>query len=571
MHFLENYVVFLSGFITVLIPLSFTVFIFAYKEQKEIAYSSIKKTKKVPLWGFFISLLLLVMLMIKYVPQDSDTNLTNFSITSISVVSFIWLSITAWLYNILLISINPIKEFTKNIEEIDSNVTELNMMLQDTHRISKNGYKFSKDIQKRIQKLTISGEICFQILITKEKFKMNNDFSRSLERINISLIKPIVEINKDEELFNKVTPYSGYRYFQLYVLIIKNLNLLLEVSIINKKDSDANLLIEAIKSIRPFSYSEDKELSRNWFIYKGIYDKVPEEYNSKDLEAHFKNFFNQYFNLFYQTITILSNNKDNRVIDLLDNLIIQEYDSRKLFSINDFLTLITALFMKSIESNNLKMLTDITNTYLKYSEKYIASKNENEPVINNKRIKDNLKNIRVKTNKKRYFEMGEEIETKIIRSIFFGVIKSIELGHYNCAGFLIKILVQNFNEKKVDEITKEIYKDIKNTKPNLDLSRKLTEILHVNLSFSPASYEYCFLKSSLLLWVQQEFACQQGIVPSKEYQSIDINACFESSESNKYKNYLIKKIRGLNSSYGLISLQPEYFESIVQKLETDIS
>ncbi|OAK45032.1 hypothetical protein [Bacillus wiedmannii] len=563
MNILENYILFLNAIIKTVIPLSFTIFIFAYREQKDIAYSLLKRKNSFSMIGFISSLALLVIAMIIFVPASGTSiSLPKYYVFLICIISIVWIYFSIKIYNIILRSINALKEFKYNLSVINKGMTRVFEIINNDANLKKNEYKSSKKIQKELKRITIAAEINFQILIAKDKFKLSTDFTNSLKLINKTLIEPVIKINNNTDSFNKITPYSGTSYFHLYVLILKNLNHLLEITTKNGQDFEVNMITETFCSIKPFAFSTNTELARNWLIYRHLSQNSLYEHTS--LVSLFKGFFDEYFFSVYRLTVSFYEQNDNRFINILGNLIKQEFDNKRFFSENDFLSLTTAIFIRTIEANNLKTLTDITNTYLKYLQEARISTSSNNIKVHNKGIAFK------RFNQKRIISF-DHLEPKILKIIFLGIIKSIELGHYNCAGFLIKALVKNFNQEKLNRITKYLFTDIKNMQPDLELSKKLTKILPLGLTFSPASYEYCFLKTILLLRLQQEFVTKEKkIISIPPNKLMDLSYFFQDHQIN-YLNYLLDKVNNLHSTYGLLALQSDFVENIKTTLEKEIS
>ncbi|MFS1518512.1 hypothetical protein V1503_18925 [Bacillus sp. SCS-151] len=554
--FLEKYVYFLNNIIKIIVPLSFTIYFFGHREQKDIAYSLLKRKSTVNVVGFLISSALMVILIIYLIPNSTDIaekpeTLSKFGIIITTIISLAWIYFSFTTYYMILRSINVLGEFGRNISLVNDKLDEYNNLQFNKNGI-KDNYLFAKKVQKEFRQIIISVEICFQILISKDKFKLNNDYTESLDSINKTLIRGITEINKDEEKFSNLVPYSGETYLKLYIITLTYMNTMLEVSLKNNRHKEVNLILDYATLVKPFGFYINHDLRRDWLIYKELSGKS----SFSNIENLYKEFFNEYFSFIFQLITSLSQQNDTRIVKILDNLIIQEYDNSKFFSENDFLSLTTALLLDSIESNNLKTVTDVTNTLLKYLQKEIPI--EEHIKINNMKIKIN------KFNKKQG-KNSKELEWKVLNNIFLSMVKAIELGHYSIIGFLVKILVKNFDQKTVCTLIKDLFDNIENTKPDLKISKRMPLYIPLNLSFSPSSYEYCFLKSVVLIYLQQCFAAKiKQIMDLNDEEILELNHFFNSKNENRqYFEYIISKIRGLNKTYGLLALEESYLDEVL--------
>ncbi|MEC5303764.1 hypothetical protein [Bacillus thuringiensis] len=539
-----NFINFMNGIIKTLIPLSFTIFIFAYREQKEVAYSLFKRKKALPIKLFLGITLLLVIFNMFLIPDATATGkLSDFVIVCLAIISFAWIVIAYFAYKSILRNINVISEFEYNINQIKKGFENIEKEFDSKEDWTKNNHAFVAKLQKELKEINIASEICFQILTAKDKYKLSNDFTHSYKSIDEVLIKKIIDINLNEEKFSKIVPFSGTLYFDLYISTLKCMNDLLGITFKGGKDTEINSIIDNLGKIQPLSFVLHKDLKREWKVYR----QKKRYSNHKDLESLFKDFYDEYYCIICQVILTLYQNNDNRTSRIFRSLILRESE-RQNTNKNDFLTLITSLFIKALHQNNIKLLTDVTNTFLDLLNEFKSPKNPTSMSI----IGNRIKMKRFERNLKKHYDVQE----KISRVMFLGIVKSIELGHYQCAGFLIKNFVKNFNYNDITYLIEETYRNIENKHPNLGLSKNLTELLSTKITFSATSYKYCFLKATLLVSIQQYYTCaikKVRVEPNKlAFISLDY---FFKDEDYEYLSYLKSKIKGLNSLYGLLALE----------------
>ncbi|WP_349407950.1 hypothetical protein [Pseudalkalibacillus sp. SCS-8] len=575
--FVEGFINIINGIYKVVIPLSFTIFIFAYREQREVAYSLLKRKKKWQTVSFIVSSILLLIAMQFYsyhlqlsseqVPTQTPgstkenaknvTNLDTLALLTIMLISLWWIISSVTSYRSILKNINIIDEFRTNTSLINKAFKKIDkiMVIKEKNE----AYK-AKEIQKQLDNIIVATEINFQILITKEKYKLTNNFSSSLRTINSTLFNKLVEYNKDEEIFSKIVPLSGTKYFDLYILILKNLSNLLEVSLETGREKEVQLINDTFCDIKPFLFQVRKEDYAEWIVYKRNDDRY------QNLEFMLKEFFNHYYFIMYKILLNLYKKNDSRTTYIFERLIAHEFDNRRFISENDFLTLTSALFYNSIETRNLKVLTDITNNYFKFFIKSLEQENLRKP--ENKIPKTKFsKRISVKKITNQKIHKSEDIQRKIVKIMIFGIIKSIELGHYNCAGFLIKVIIKNFDQKLLNYEITDIFKNRKNTTPDLTLSKEITSHLSINLSFSPASYKYCLQKTVLLLALQQRFVSESmKIININKQNYINLDKFF-GNEDKSYLEYLIEKVKGLQGLYGLLCLKDDNIDNLISELD----
>ena len=538
-----NFIYFMNSIIKTLIPLSFTIFIFAYREQKEVAYSLFKRKKSLPIQAFlYITFLLVISNVFLLTDQKSDGKLPDWIVVYLTTVSVLWIMSAYASYKNILRNINVSKEFQFNTSKIKKGFKNIENAFDTKKEESKKNHKFAGKIKKDLNEISIASEICFQILTAKDKYKLSNDFTNSFKIIDKVLIEKIIDINQKEEKFSAIVTFSGTQYFDLYVSTLKYMNDLLRIAFKGGKDTEINRIIDRFGEIQPISFDIYEDFNQEWKVHR----EKKGYSNHNDLESIFKDFYDEYYCIISQVILTLYENNDNRTARVFQSLIARE-EERKNKNKNDVLTLITSLFIKAIHKNNIKLLTDLTNAFLDLLSKFESPKQNDTWVKGNKIFK-----VRVKPNLKQY----QDIQVKISRVMFLGIVKSIELGHYQCAGFLIKNFVKNFEYKDSTYLIEELYRKIDNKNPNLELSKKLTELLSTKITFSETSYRYCFLKATLLVSIQQYYTCsiKKIRVEKNKHAFIDLDYFFRG-ENFEYLSYLKSKIEGLNSLYGMLALE----------------
>ena len=168
-----------------------------------------------------------------------------------------------------------------------------------------------------------------------------------------------------------------------------------------------------------------------------------------------------------------------------------------------------------------------------------------------------IRKIKGKFERAQKEDSNNEIKIKILRVFLFGIIKSVELGNYSCAGFLVKNINEYFCIDDIKSCSDAIWRNKENTTPKLGLSENLTKNLSVIFQFSEVSYEYCFQKSMLLIYFQNLYLIN---IEKKENNTVFNIRDFIESDEDYY--YLFDKLVGLNGLYGMISLKEENIKSI---------
>lgn len=538
---------FINGFTASLITLSFAIFFFAYRERKDVAYSLFKKSASTKIISpIFIWSTVFLFIKAVFFPHAKNLNLDALSVISF-FINLIWLSSAVYAYWKIISLININKTFDKSLNEVNKNLNKINNYKENylqEHTISPN---LAKKTQKAVTEINVNLEIAFQILLSKKKFNLSNDFSNSLKQLDQKAISHISKINNDEKYFSFIVPYSGDSYKELLSITLKGISDLLEVSCNNENQEDINLLVESFVNTKPLIFNLDKETDYFWRV------TTKSEFS---LGKHFTSLYDQYYIASYKVINILSQSNNGRTTSVLKKLFKSDKQSSLYGSKNDLLTLTAALLINAIEDNNLKQLTDTMNVLMDETLKFSQSKMEKS----HRRI--NVGAIQEKIRASRASE--EDAKYKIYTFIFLAIVKAIELGRYNCAGFLIKNSVKNFDFNKFSFTIKLLNNTLQNPSPDLKLSKRLSTVLPLNYSFSKSSYEYCFKKSLLLLNYQRDFTKIMKLNHvGEEHNFIEIDKMFENNRMEL--SYINDKLEGLNKEYGLLFLEKDKFEAIRNK------
>lgn len=200
------------------------------------------------------------------------------------------------------------------------------------------------------------------------------------------------------------------------------------------------------------------------------------------------------------------------------------------------------LINKAIIKNDVKMLSSISYSMSKASGFY-----EN----NNLKIDSNIRLLQMKNN----ISIGLKESSKdtlmhcIIYIFLQATLKSIELSHYACTGFLIKFLVTSFKSHLLNESFFAFTKNEGENNPYLK-QREVFSKINVSFNFNQKTSDYCHKKLTILLYAQQKYVVDRKIDFGEVPKSfIDI-----SHVNCNYVDYLFEKIDAAKSKYGLLFL-----------------
>src|SRR5699024_7366726 len=149
-------------------------------------------------------------------------------------------------------------------------------------------------------------------------------------------------------------------------------------------------------------------------------------------------------------------------------------------------TLYYVLILKSIYANNPKILTNFLNLAI------VLERNER---VNNK----------IEGFSKEY-----TYNISLAKLLIIAILKSIELGHHSCTGFLIKVAVNHQDSILLNQTLSSYYKEIKEQVVNdtldidasiqsSDVNRNLLDEINFKVHLSSRSWDYCYYKMAHLL------------------------------------------------------------------------
>lgn len=543
-----EFIIFFKAFTKTLVPLSFTIYFFSYKEQKDVAISLFKKKRSfISLFYMFLIGTILVLLISIYLTPNIKEPI-NAKNLLISLIYITWISLAILSYKKLLNSINIQKTFDHSLKKINKSFNKIkkNKDIYDSEGMKKKE-RILKNVCKEVESLSLNAEVLIQMLLSKKKYNLTNDFSNSLLLLETHLFSEISEINNNPSFFSFIVPFSKKEYSKLYSIAQQGVIELMTTALSTGNPKDIELLINSFAKLKTneFTINEETDISRFW--RNNTQSKI-------NLETYFKQMYDSYYLSTFRIINQLYKNNNNGGISILRNIIKSDQQSEIYSKENDLLSLISSLMMDAIENDDLKKLTDISNILFDYikgkPKKVLSSKHKlTNKIIKMNKIENKIQNKSVSAKEKKAFKFS-----------FFSIVKSIELGRYKCAGFLIKNTVSNFEQKNFSIEVNQIKPTARYIEPQLGLSKNLTRLLPLKFVFSTSSFEYCLLKAKLLIYYQQKFVDEMNLNNISFEDMIKINTSVTNGVD--YSTYLDHKIEGLNKEYGLIFLEKNQFKKI---------
>jgi hypothetical protein len=207
------------------------------------------------------------------------------------------------------------------------------------------------------------------------------------------------------------------------------------------------------------------------------------------------------------------------------------------------------LVIKSSENNSVKDLSPIAYSMIKTIRK---KRNNLEYKINNITIS-------MKVNSDQHYKAA-------LYNLLQACLKSIELSHYQCTGFLVKMMVTVFDDINLFKEVLETFVSDKNNKGenNPYIYRPQSEYkfeFEIKPNFNPNTFDYCCDKLLILLNAQRKYAVEYELPflenqPDKAAKFIlePESDSFISHKREKYYLYLFTKIYKAKDKYGLLFL-----------------
>jgi hypothetical protein len=205
-----------------------------------------------------------------------------------------------------------------------------------------------------------------------------------------------------------------------------------------------------------------------------------------------------------------------------------------------------------IKRNNTKVTEEKNDTEIDLSNIKESAASFKDLFDNKLKLSDEFLNSIDLNNEEKIYELPTEqmdktgtsiIETGFIFNILLGLLKSVELNYYGLSGYLIKILLTNFNNDDINSTLELFYDKITND-DHIDF---ISDTGYFHYSFARHSLDYCLNKLVLLITLQQIY---KGSVPFK------INSYKPLLETIDFP-YLKEKINSAGNKYGMLSINQE--------------
>ncbi|WP_200411912.1 hypothetical protein [Virgibacillus salexigens] len=572
---------YLMRIILILIPISVAVFTFAYKETKETAYISLKTSNiQFPFILFNTSAVNTLISCLVILTLDGDNKSFNYLIILLchSVVS---ISLFIWYFVNLIYSMDIIKSLKSSLKAASNTLFIMERVIYSKKKnLADKKLKF---IFNNLSKYNEANFHLFNKLLLRNHFNKNSKMKSEIYDLNIRFTKTFINTPDKEVLFQF---YSSHNFMiekvtNLYNNILLNYRVIIRSSTKNKLTTLQNELIENMFQMSPLTIID-----------------VHQQTDNKQAKLLGEKVIDSYFSTLFELITELCDEDTVEFSYLLDQIIKNDEPLAALktqMNIEDdnlinhyfhkLLNLFEALVIWSMESKNLYHLTESVNIVLTIKRYFDHSKIESSSNKTNRSdkltfkidnaegiptskvfadlsdmLKEVVETVKVKhepnsnIKKKDYTKFKIYIEEKILYIIFNAILKSVEIGHYQCTGYMIKVLVNTFDTKSLQDYTSKFYLNTCKT------SNITINFGYFHYSINEYSKVYCLNKMFLIMTTQILYRKDDYLLLSFIAKKI---------EKNDFK-YLCNKLINAAPNYGLLSINEEILNRTSQYYNNEL-
>lgn len=499
-----------------LLPLTLTVYTFSYREKKQFAPSSINGiSESIKLYSFVV----LALSSYFYGVFIKDKGFVTESIPFF--VDVWWLSVVLAFIMLIFVwqqafnNIDETKLLNTKMKQLQKEINDLkdsmhSWDISDEFEVQKDA--IHNLIEKKEKRLHSQIESIYQILGYMNKNNMNEMFIKNLKAITV----PIRKFNSKKFWGDERKIYINKEKMKvierIYTTFCVNHVALISKLFSENKISKANLALDIFtENLKPDLKNKALDTRFNMCINELILN-----YQLDDMQK---------LRMLLDALQTLGRGKIERI-----------YES---------------LICICIENKNLKAICNIVY-----------------PVTG--RIKD-VENFEEETPSTRMIQAIQfGIIQKDIHLIMKAIVKSIELGHHECTGFLVKFLITRYKTHYINQAINSFRRV--NAILDLDFTEDEQESVtetdrnSVGFKFNPDTLDYCIYKMFILIYAQQKYIAGNNIEIVEKNGSVDVTLP-QILEKCKHVDYILDKIKNRESSYGLLFIKNQKY---MNRLKRDL-
>ncbi|WP_411954770.1 hypothetical protein ACKXGF_02825 [Alkalibacillus sp. S2W] len=568
----EELLTFISRFLIIQITVTITIYSFVYKEKKEASYSNLRNSRinNSFIITVLLSFLTLFFSLITMYSISPDSNGSNFFINTFIfwLISITMLGLYLWfLFSDMDIS-NALKRNLKKTKNYQELITD----------IANQEGKFLLNYSHILQDYNTIVESNFQLIISlieKNKFSDIEVRQFDLYQVTNEIHSEYVH-NSDLISFYKFlnSKTNKKELINLYKNVLLNYKLLIRTA---SKHKMTNLQKKAYKeflSLSPIKLYksdlrelEDKEFKLLW----DYYDELTSEFFTSQLDI-LKEFSNE--STIENSFFIEQLNSNETLNEFLLEMSTIEKNNEKDYKNKDRLyrtfidetyNFLESVIMWAVEEDQIKFLTESTSMLLDYY--YTHIQNADYQIKNiRKQFSDSNEETFLEdfiSKNKNYYNHNIYSNNSIFKELVWertnfvmieALYKSIEIGHYRCSGYIIKIVCTHFKFKNMLDFLNTYLK-----RSVFRENQKSDSLLH-HSTINKHSFVHCFQKLVVLLSYQMFFKhTLDDEIMNKLTEMIKI--IFLNNRNDLY--YILDKIDQAKDKYGMVSIAPSQRNKIL--------
>ncbi|MFP3390576.1 hypothetical protein [Brevibacillus sp. SIMBA_040] len=502
---------YITNGIGVLLPISLTLYVFAYREQKASSVSGIYSRN--------ISLLIFLLISIVVIPYGLFLNyfLKSTAVNGNFISTFQHSGrITVWAILVLIALISGAKMLKETIKSVNIRWLLQDLIKEIDDEIFNLQFALTKYQRSTIYPtLHMYVESIYQLFTTAIEKNMNEvyeiNYNRWVRLLATLFQSPRLGFIDNTTQYEYLIGKDKIEFQGFYKTILRNHISLIITLVKNNKIEEAHNCLNTFFELTPRS----------------------NELNSIYLTG------------LHELTLLLTDDSSLQIHPILDG--IEQIGSDSDFK-KGLIFIYKALLVRGVQKNDVKAISSYAYSLSKCIDKEEFSL-EQERV--NKAL-DRLTNTigqNIKLNSFAQVNSRASANSQKNAGVFIllqATLKSIELAHYAATGFLIKFMVTNY-DSDIFNYTFKIFCENKGVDNPFIAKREEYSKIYASFSFNDKTLEYCIKKLVILVYGQQNYVKKNkidfGFVPSSFIDS-KLASC-------SYLEHLFENIQKVGDKYGL--------------------
>ncbi|WP_400162944.1 hypothetical protein ACAF76_008530 [Brevibacillus sp. TJ4] len=500
----------ITNVIGISLPISITLYVFAFREQKASSVSGIYSRNLSLIIFVLISVIMIPygkFLVHSMVPDVADGQFNSTYLHSGRITTWLILAAIAVVFGARML-----KETIRSVN-IRWLLHDINMEINDS--IFKMLFAWTKK-----QRVTLYPtchmyiESLYQLFTIASEKNMNEVYDDNYKKWTGILAKlfqsPRLDFVDSTTRYEYLLSKEKSGFQSLYKSILRNhISLILSLSKNNKVE-------EAHNAIKTF------------------FELVP---RSEEL-------YSIYLTSLHELSVLLADDNVIGIHPILNE--IEQISSNSDFK-NGLVFIYKALLIRAVQKNDVKAISSFAYSLSKCIEKeeFSLTKESVDQAI------DKLKNsLGQKITSNNFTQTSSIVRNSTLENagifvLLQAALKSIELAHYSSTGFLIKFMVTNYDPNIFNFTFKRFCKHKGANNPFISQRQEYSKI-NVSFNFNDKTLEYCTKKLVILVYGQQMYVKEKNI----DFGYVPNTFIEESLASCSYLDHLLDNIKKVGDKYG---------------------